>query len=120
MIHRGLEHLLFIGIKFDFLDGKVSGTISRYKITKKAWLAQGFSTPAPLGNPRFDPSKPIIYNLGDANGTGFHNPFPGQFTPNGQTYAPNAAQAHRGARIKAAALAELGLDVHFCGNVRLD
>lgn len=80
------------GIKFDFLDGKISGTISRYKITKKAWLAQGFSTPAPLGNPRFDPSKPIIYNLGDANGTGFYNPFPGQFTPNGQTYAPNAAQ----------------------------
>lgn len=81
-----------IGIKFDFYDGKISGTISRYKITKDAWLAQGFSTPAPLGNPRFDPSKPIIYNLGDANGTGFYNPFPGQFNPNGQTYTPNAAQ----------------------------
>ena len=35
-------------------------------------------------------------------------------------YAPNAAQAHRAARIKAAALAELGLDVHLCGDVRLD
>ncbi|HYD84344.1 MAG TPA: hypothetical protein VEA63_09830, partial [Opitutus sp.] len=81
-----------IGIKFDFLDGKISGTISSYRIKKKAWLGQGFSTPAPLGDPRFDPSKPIIYNLGDANGTGFYNPFPGQFTPNGQTYAPNAAQ----------------------------
>lgn len=81
-----------IGIKFDFYDGKISGTISRYRITKQAWLAHGFSTPAPLGNPRFDPTKPIIYNLGDANGTGFYNPFPGQFTPNGQTYAPNAAQ----------------------------
>ncbi|HEX2861946.1 MAG TPA: hypothetical protein VHN79_09915, partial [Lacunisphaera sp.] len=80
------------GIKFDFMDGKISGTVSRYKITKNAWIASGFSTPAPLGNPRFDPSKPIIYNLGDANGTGFYNPFPGQFTPNGQTYAPNAAQ----------------------------
>ena len=34
-------------------------------------------------------------------------------------YAPNAAQAHRAARIKAAALAELGLEVHLCGNVRL-
>jgi hypothetical protein len=34
-------------------------------------------------------------------------------------YAPNATQAHRGARIKAAALAELGLEVHFCGNVQL-
>ncbi|MEO6004787.1 MAG: TonB-dependent receptor plug domain-containing protein [Opitutus sp.] len=80
------------GIKFDFLDGKISGSISRYKITKNAWLGQGFSTPAPLGHPRFDPTKPIIYNLGDANGTGFYNPFPGQFTPNGQTYTPNAAQ----------------------------
>lgn len=81
-----------IGVKFDFLDGKVSGTISRYKIKKYAWAASGFSSPAPLGAPRFDPNKPIIYNLGDANGTGFFNPFPGQFTPNGQTYTPNAAQ----------------------------
>jgi iron complex outermembrane receptor protein len=80
------------GIKFDFKDGKISGSISRYKITKNAWLGSGFSTPAPLGKPRFDPNKPIIYNLGDANGTGFFNPFPGQFTPNGQTYTPNAAQ----------------------------
>ena len=35
-------------------------------------------------------------------------------------YAPNAKQAHRAARIKAAALAELGLTVHLCGNVRLE
>lgn len=80
------------GFKFDFMDGKISGTISRYKITKNAWIASGFSTPAPLGHPRFDPTKPIIYGLGDANGTGFYNPFPGQFTSNGQTYTPNAAQ----------------------------
>ncbi len=78
------------GVKFDFKDGKISGSISRYKITKNAWLASGFSTPAPLGKPRFDPNKPIIYNLGDANGTGFQ-PFPG-FVSNGQTYTPNAAQ----------------------------
>ncbi len=78
------------GIKFDLLDGKISGSISRYKITKHAWLASGFSTPAPLGHPRFDPNKPIIYNLGDANGTGFQ-PFPG-FVSNGQTYTPNAAE----------------------------
>jgi hypothetical protein len=32
-------------------------------------------------------------------------------------YAPDEAQARRGARIKAAALAELGLEVHFCGEV---
>jgi len=79
-----------IGIKFDFLDGKISGSISHYKITKNAWIGSGFSTPAPLGNPRFDPSKPIIYNLGDANGTGFE-PFPG-FVSNGQNYSPSATQ----------------------------
>jgi len=35
-------------------------------------------------------------------------------------YAPNAKQAHRACRIKAAMLAELGLDVHLCGNVELE
>ena len=32
-------------------------------------------------------------------------------------YAPNATQAHRACRMKAAALAELGLEVHLCGDV---
>jgi hypothetical protein len=32
-------------------------------------------------------------------------------------YAPDARQAHRAARIKAAALAELGLEVHLCGDI---
>ncbi len=35
-------------------------------------------------------------------------------------YAPNEAQAHRACRIKAAALAELGLRVAICGDVRLE
>ena len=35
-------------------------------------------------------------------------------------YAPNEKQAHRAARIKAAAMAELGIEVHFCGEVRMD
>jgi len=34
-------------------------------------------------------------------------------------YAPNRKQAHRACRIKGAMLAELGLEVHFCGNVDL-
>jgi hypothetical protein len=34
-------------------------------------------------------------------------------------YAPNRKQAHRACRIKAAMLAELGLEVHLCGNVQL-
>ncbi len=35
-------------------------------------------------------------------------------------YAPNARQAHRACRIKAAMLAELGLEVHLCGNVEME
>jgi hypothetical protein len=34
-------------------------------------------------------------------------------------YAPNEKQAQRAARIKAAMLAELGLEVHLCGEVDL-
>jgi hypothetical protein len=34
-------------------------------------------------------------------------------------YAPSAKQAHRACRIKAAMLAELGLEVHLCGQVDL-
>lgn len=34
-------------------------------------------------------------------------------------YAPNRKQAHRACRIKGAMLAELGLQVHFCGNVSM-
>ncbi len=35
-------------------------------------------------------------------------------------YAPNEKQAHRACRIKAAMLAELGIEVHLCGDVRLN
>ena len=35
-------------------------------------------------------------------------------------YAPGERQAHRACRVKAAAMAELGLEVHLCGEVRLD
>jgi hypothetical protein len=34
-------------------------------------------------------------------------------------YAPSEKQAHQGCRIKAAAMAELGLKVHFCGEVNV-
>ena len=34
-------------------------------------------------------------------------------------YAPNKKEANRACRIKAAALAELGIEVHFCGDVDL-
>lgn len=35
-------------------------------------------------------------------------------------YAPGEKQAHRACRVKAAAMAELGLQVHLCGDVVLD
>jgi len=35
-------------------------------------------------------------------------------------YTPSEKQAHRAARIKAAMMAELGIKVHFCGNVELE
>jgi hypothetical protein len=35
-------------------------------------------------------------------------------------YAPDEKKAHRACRIKAAMMAELGLEVHFCGNVNLE
>ena len=34
-------------------------------------------------------------------------------------YAPGEKQAHRACRIKAALIAELGLEVHFCGEVEM-
>jgi hypothetical protein len=35
-------------------------------------------------------------------------------------YAPNEKQANRACRIKAAAMAELGIETHFCGRVEFD
>lgn len=35
-------------------------------------------------------------------------------------YATNEAMAHQACRIKAAAFAELGINVHFCGDVKMD
>ena len=52
-----------LGIKFDFLDGKLSGRISKYKITKNSWAAEPWFAPAPMGNPRFNPNKDIVYEL---------------------------------------------------------
>lgn len=35
-------------------------------------------------------------------------------------YAPDKAKAHEACRIKAAALAELGIEVHFCGDIKFE
>ncbi|HVU17803.1 MAG TPA: TonB-dependent receptor plug domain-containing protein [Candidatus Didemnitutus sp.] len=52
-----------IGAKFDFFDGKLSGTISRYSVTKTGYSAAPWFAPTPLGHIKFDPSKPIVYEL---------------------------------------------------------
>ncbi|MBK1875577.1 TonB-dependent siderophore receptor [Pelagicoccus mobilis] len=52
-----------IGLKFDFLDGKISGTVSKYKIEKVGFVGAPWFSPVTLGNPRFDPSKDIVYNV---------------------------------------------------------
>ncbi|HEY1765856.1 MAG TPA: hypothetical protein VGF85_13110, partial [Opitutaceae bacterium] len=58
------------GIKFDLFKGKLTGTISRYTITKTSWVAEPWFAPAPLGHPRFDPNKPVVYNLSDEDNPG--------------------------------------------------
>jgi iron complex outermembrane recepter protein len=73
-----------IGIKFDFFNGKISGTISKYTITRTSWVNQPWWTPAIMGHAKFDPSKPIVYDLsGGFNGNSAANPFPG-VTPSSQ------------------------------------
>jgi hypothetical protein len=52
-----------IGAKFDFFDGKLSGTISRYTVTKTGYSGAPWFAPTPLGHIKFDPTKPIVYEL---------------------------------------------------------
>ncbi len=51
------------GIKFDLFKGKLTGTISHYTVTKTGWTGAPWYAPAPLGHVRFDPNKPIVYNV---------------------------------------------------------
>jgi iron complex outermembrane receptor protein len=70
-----------LGLKFDFLDGKISGRISHYSITKTQWVQEPWFAPAPMGAPRFNPNKDIVYELSggfNANGQpGTTTTFPG-------------------------------------------
>jgi len=52
-----------LGIKFDLWGGKISGTISKYTITRTSWVGQPWYVPAILGHAKFDPTKPIVYDL---------------------------------------------------------
>ena len=75
------------GIKFDFFKGKLTGTISRYTITKTSWEAEPWFAPAPLGHQRFNPANPIIYNLTD--GTSGQGLIPNGVTVGGMVWAGN-------------------------------
>ena len=73
-----------IGLKFDFFEGKLSGTISRYKIAKVAWTGAPWFSPTTIphdGKLRFDPSKDVVYQIGTGgfnakDAPGALNPFP--------------------------------------------
>jgi iron complex outermembrane recepter protein len=58
-----------IGLKFDFLDGRISGTISKYRITKIGYVGAAFYVPVTLGKPNFDPKKDIVFNLSNFSPT---------------------------------------------------
>jgi hypothetical protein len=75
------------GIKFDAFHGKLVGTISRYTITKVSWESEPWFAPAPLGHVRFNPGKPIIYNLSD--GTSGQGMLPNGAMVGGTTWAGN-------------------------------
>jgi iron complex outermembrane receptor protein len=60
-----------VGLKFDLFHGKISGTISRFKIVRSraqvgssslVWFA-----PVVSGNLKFNPGKDIVYNVNDLN-----------------------------------------------------
>ncbi|WP_221032608.1 TonB-dependent siderophore receptor [Actomonas aquatica] len=52
-----------IGLKVDFLDGKISGTVSAFTIERKGVPFGQWWMPTLKGN--FDESRPIIYNVGN-------------------------------------------------------
>ncbi len=51
------------GLKFDLLDGRVSGTISRFKITRTGYVGAPWYSPVTLGAPRFNPAKDVVFNV---------------------------------------------------------
>ncbi len=52
-----------IGIKFDLMDGRISGTISKYKIRRVGYVGAPWFSPVTLGSPNFDPNRDIVYNV---------------------------------------------------------
>ncbi len=60
-----------VGLKLDLFDGKLSGTISRFEITRTRSQVGSSSlfwfVPVASATPKFDPNKPIVYNVNDQN-----------------------------------------------------
>jgi outer membrane receptor for ferric coprogen and ferric-rhodotorulic acid len=55
-----------VGVKFDFLDGKISGTVSTFKIERSGVPASYWWAPYPAWG-SFDPNSDIIYRMDDFN-----------------------------------------------------
>lgn len=70
-LQAALARNIEAGLKIDLFNGKLSGTISRFEITREraqigssslVWFA-----PVVTDNLRFDPSRDIVYNVNDLN-----------------------------------------------------
>ncbi len=60
-----------VGLKIDLFNGKLSGTISRFQITRTRSQVGSSSlfwfVPVASATPKFDPKKDIVYNVNDQN-----------------------------------------------------
>jgi hypothetical protein len=56
-----------IGLKFDLFHGRVSGTISHYQITREGQPNGSFWWAPQTATHKFDPTKPVVYNVTDLN-----------------------------------------------------
>ncbi len=51
------------GLKFDLMDGRISGTISKFTINKTGYTNADWWNPVTLGKPRFDATKDVVFRL---------------------------------------------------------
>ena len=56
-----------IGLKFDLFDGRLSGTISHYRITRTGQPNGSFWWGPQTATHKFDSTKPVVYNVTDLN-----------------------------------------------------
>jgi iron complex outermembrane receptor protein len=56
-----------VGVKFELFGGRLSGTISRYRITRSGQPNGSFWWAPQTATHRFDPGKPVVYNVTDLN-----------------------------------------------------